>query len=85
MPSVHDAPESRARKCLDGRGTLHWAAYVHDVDELVLVVEGDVEFEIEGKVHRPPPGEELFSPARARHTVRNVGRGELRWLDGYRW
>jgi hypothetical protein len=23
MPSVHDTPESRARKCLDGRGTLH--------------------------------------------------------------
>jgi hypothetical protein len=22
MPSVHDTPESRARKCLDGRGTL---------------------------------------------------------------
>lgn len=26
-----------------------WADYVHDVDELVMVVDGDVEFEIEGK------------------------------------
>jgi len=25
-----------------------WADYVHDVDELVMVVEGDVEFEMEG-------------------------------------
>lgn len=61
-----------------------WADYVHDVDELVMVVEGDVEFEIDGKTHRPPPGEELCIPARARHTVRNLGRGESRWLYGYR-
>jgi quercetin dioxygenase-like cupin family protein len=61
-----------------------WADYVHDVDELVMVVEGDVEFEIDGEVHRPAAGEELFIPARARHTVRNLGRVESRWLYGYR-
>jgi len=60
-----------------------WANYVHDVDELVMVVEGEVEFEIEGRCHRPSPGEELLIPARARHTVRNVGRTESRWLYGY--
>jgi len=42
-----------------------WSDYVHDTDELVMV-EGDVEFEIDGQVHRPAPGEELFIPARAR-------------------
>jgi quercetin dioxygenase-like cupin family protein len=56
---------------------------VHDVDELVMVAEGDVEFEIDGKVHRPAPGEEIFIPARVRHTVRNLGSGESRWLYGY--
>ncbi len=61
-----------------------WEDYVHDVDELVMVVDGEVEFEIEGKVHRPPAGEELFIPARAKHTVRNRGCGESRWLYGYR-
>ena len=61
-----------------------WADYVHDVDELVMVVEGDVEFEIDGRRCRPPPGEELLIPARARHTVRNLGHGESRWLYGYR-
>jgi quercetin dioxygenase-like cupin family protein len=60
-----------------------WSDYVHDTDELVMVVEGDVEFEIDGKAHRPSPGEELLIPARARHTVRNLGRGESRWLYGY--
>jgi len=49
-----------------------------------MVVEGDVEFEIDGKVHRPAPGEELLIPARAMHTVRNLGRTESRWLYGYK-
>jgi quercetin dioxygenase-like cupin family protein len=61
-----------------------WADFVHDTDELVMVVDGEVEFEFEGHVHRPPPGEELLIPARARHTVRNLGRRESRWLYGYR-
>jgi len=61
-----------------------WADYVHDVDELVMVVKGEVEFEIAGKVHRPLPGEELLIPARAKHTVRNLGRGVSRWLYGYK-
>lgn len=34
-----------------------WEDYVHETDELVMVVEGEVEFEIDGKVHRPSPGE----------------------------
>jgi quercetin dioxygenase-like cupin family protein len=61
-----------------------WADYVHDADELVMVVEGNVELEIEGNAHRPALGEEVFIPVRARHTVRNLGRGESRWLYGYR-
>lgn len=61
-----------------------WADYVHETDELVMVVEGEVEFELEGNAHRPAAGEELFIPAGAKHTVRNLGRGESRWLYGYR-
>jgi len=60
-----------------------WADYVHEVDELVMVVAGEVEFEIDGVTHRPEVGEELLIPARARHTVRNVGGTESRWLYGY--
>ncbi len=60
-----------------------WADYVHEVDELVMVVGGEVEFEIDGVTHRPEVGEELLIVARARHTVRNVGGTESRWLYGY--
>jgi uncharacterized cupin superfamily protein len=34
-----------------------WADVVHDTDEIVMIVAGDVKFEIEGETHRPAPGE----------------------------
>jgi quercetin dioxygenase-like cupin family protein len=61
-----------------------WADYVHQTDELVMVVKGDVAFEIEGQVHQPAAGQELLIPARARHTVRNLGGAQSQWLYGYR-
>ncbi len=59
-----------------------WADFVHDTDELVMVVEGEVEFEIEDELHRPEAGEELFIRAGTSHTVRNIGRTTSRWLYG---
>lgn len=61
-----------------------WENYVHDVDELVMVVDGDVEFEIAGQVHHPAVGEELLIPARVRHSVRNRGATTSHWLYGYK-
>lgn len=60
-----------------------WEGYVHATDELVMIVEGQVAFEIEGVIHRPDPGQELFIPAGAVHSVRNLGRTQARWLYGY--
>ena len=61
-----------------------WEGYVHATDELVLVLEGEVEFEIDGGIFHPETGEELFIPAGAVHSVRNVGTCTARWLYGYR-
>lgn len=61
-----------------------WEDFVHGTDEVVLVLEGDVEFEIGGEIHRPGPGEELLIPAGTRHSARNVGSTTARWLYGYR-
>lgn len=60
-----------------------WAGFVHAVDELVMPVEGEIEVEFDGETHRPGVGRELLIPARAQHTVRNVGSGSARWLYGY--
>ena len=50
-----------------------WADFVHRTDELVVLAEGEIEIAIEGNVHRPKIGEEVFIPANASHTVRNIG------------
>ena len=61
-----------------------WEDFTHSMDELVLVIEGEVEFEIGGKIYHPKPGEELLIPARALHSVRNLGDTTSRWLYGYK-
>ena len=60
-----------------------WNDFVHSTDELVVVIEGTLEFEVSGKTHRPQPGEELFIPRGAAHSVRNIGPGRATWLFGY--
>ena len=62
----------------------HWENFVHEVDEVVIVMEGTMEFEVEGKIHHPEIGEEVFIPARAVHASRNIGDTVARWLYGYR-
>lgn len=61
-----------------------WEDFIHGTDEIVMVVEGKVEFEIDGEIHRPKSGETLFIPSGARHSVRNIGGSTARWLYGYR-
>jgi quercetin dioxygenase-like cupin family protein len=61
-----------------------WEDFTHATDELVIVLEGEMEFEIEGEVHHPKIGEELLIPARACHSARNIGKTTSRWLYGYK-
>ena len=61
-----------------------WADFVHRTDELLLLAEGEIELEIEGKTQRPPIGKEVFIPANAIHTVRNVGNINNVWYYGSR-
>ena len=60
-----------------------WDDFVHDSDELVVVVEGEMEFEIDGEIKYPGKGEELYIPAGVTHSVRNIGGTTARWLYGY--
>ena len=61
-----------------------WEDYVHATDELLMVLEGELELEMQGRVFRPKQREEVFIPARVTHSVRNVGRTTSRWLYGYK-
>ena len=61
-----------------------WADYVHPTDELLMLMEGALELEMQGKTLRPAIGEEVLIPARTNHTVRNIGGTTARWLYGYK-
>ena len=61
-----------------------WADFVHKTDELVMLVEGEEEFEINGKKYKLKVGEELLIPAGVNHTARNIGSVTSRWLYGYK-
>ena len=61
-----------------------WADFVHKTDELVVLAEGQIEIEIEGESQQPPIGKEVFIPAKAKHTVQNVGKKINAWYYGYK-
>jgi mannose-6-phosphate isomerase-like protein (cupin superfamily) len=61
-----------------------WADFVHDTDELVVLLEGAIELAFDGRRLHPQIGEEILIPARALHTVRNIGTAPNRWCFGYR-
>jgi mannose-6-phosphate isomerase-like protein (cupin superfamily) len=61
-----------------------WPDFVHDVDELVVLLEGEIELSFDGRTVRPAIGEEVLVPAHSRHTVRNPGAASNRWCFGYK-
>ncbi|MEX2963276.1 cupin domain-containing protein [Microbulbifer sp. TYP-18] len=59
-----------------------WEDFSHPVDELLQLVEGWIQLEIDGRLLLPAIGEEVLIPAGARHSVRNIGDVKARWLYG---
>ncbi|HUL41511.1 MAG TPA: cupin domain-containing protein [Burkholderiales bacterium] len=61
-----------------------WEGYVHDSDELLLLVEGQIELAFLGESFSPKIGEEVLIPAGVSHTVRNIGNSANCWYYGYK-
>ena len=60
-----------------------WNDFVHRTNELVTVVEGRLALEIAGQRLEAGPGDEVFIPKGAVHSVHNIHPGTTRWLFGY--
>jgi len=60
-----------------------WRDFVHQTDELVMLIDGEIELRFGGKVLRPSIGEEILIPANVAHTVVNVGSMTNHWFYGY--
>ncbi|MFQ5938045.1 MAG: cupin domain-containing protein [Acidiferrobacterales bacterium] len=60
-----------------------WNDFVHNCNELVTVVEGRLEMTVAGATCVVEPGDEVFIPKGAVHSVKNVHSATTRWLYGY--
>ena len=60
-----------------------WNNFVHNCNELVIVVEGLLEMSIAGQTWVVQPGDEVFIPEGAVHSVKNIHTDTTRWLYGY--
>lgn len=61
-----------------------WMGFTHTVDEIVVVLEGEVTLTVNGIDHTPKVGEEVFIPAHALHDVVTSNTSGSRWAYGYR-
>jgi len=57
--------------------------HTHPGEEIIYVLEGDLEYDIAGKVTRVKPGDVLFVPAGTPHLARNLGSGRGAELATY--
>jgi quercetin dioxygenase-like cupin family protein len=60
-----------------------WNGFVHPTNELVTVVEGRLEMTVAHECVVAEPGDEVFVPRGAVHSVKNAYPGTTRWLFGY--
>jgi len=60
-----------------------WLDFVHDCNELVTVVSGRLDMTVGDERVVMEPGDEVFIPKDAVHSVRNIHDGTTRWLFGY--
>jgi quercetin dioxygenase-like cupin family protein len=57
--------------------------HTHPGEEIIYVLEGSLEYEIDGKLAKVKAGDVLFVPAGAIHTAKNVGSGNGAELATY--
>ena len=60
-----------------------WLDFVHDCNEVVTVLEGRLRLQVAGAWLEAGPGDEVFIPKDALHSVVNAHQGTTTWLFGY--
>jgi quercetin dioxygenase-like cupin family protein len=57
--------------------------HTHPGEEIIYVLEGTLEYQIDGKPSTVKPGDVLFVPAATVHSVKNIGSGNGAELATY--
>ena len=60
-----------------------WNDFVHQTNELVTVVDGQLELTVGNQTVFVQPGDEIFIPRGVTHSVRNCSNTNTSWLFGY--
>ena len=60
-----------------------WNGFVHASNELVTVAEGRLELTVGEQRVIAGPGDEIYIPRGAVHSVKNIADGTTRWYFGY--
>jgi quercetin dioxygenase-like cupin family protein len=60
-----------------------WNDFRHATNELIAVMAGKLELTVAGERLVAEPGDEVFVPKNAMHSVKNIARRRTRWLYGY--
>ena len=94
MSDVQDGPDAEmVSKDWDARGFSCclwanppdgvWKDYVHDTDELILVLQGRLEIVLPEETIHLAVGDECIVPQGVMHTVRTEGGVPAKWLYGF--
>ena len=59
-----------------------WCGEINETEELLMMLSGKLELELEGDRIYPKIGEEILIPAKSHHTIKNIGGKTARWLYG---
>ncbi len=62
-----------------------WTDFFHDTDELLMLIDGEIELEMDDNILHPKIGDEVLIPAGMSHTVRNIGLVTNHWFYGYKY
>jgi len=61
----------------------NWPVIEHPFDEIVILLEGELAFVVDGERIDFEPNKEIFVPAGTKHSVHNVGNTKNCWCYGY--
>jgi len=60
-----------------------WLDFVHQTNELVMVLEGQLNIQVAEEAFIANPGDEVFIPSNTNHSLHNIYQGETKWFYGY--
>jgi len=60
-----------------------WIDFIHPINELVMVLEGQLSIQVAEQTFVANPGDEVFIPSNTYHSLHNIYQGETKWFYGY--